>query len=330
MTTPPGWYPEPGHTGNDAPALERWWDGTEWTEYTRSAQDPASATAPLPGYPPYQPGDVVAGGAPAVRSRGRIAIAVVAAVVVVGAVVGGVVALTSNGSSNDTSATQPNPSASAPFGGGQSGAPSGGPGDQGQGGPGGGQSGAPSTAPSAVPSAEAGFLPDVLDGVSIPLPDGWSGGYDTSGKAVMVVGEYACPADATLSCARGGLNALPAKTAGLKATTAEAAAKEDISKAATEAYGTKAYGAITSHTQLKSEAVTVAGQKGYLVRWKVVTAKGDDGYVQSVVFPSPADSSKLVVLRFGFDVSSKAPTLSVMDTITKGVKETGSSSGTGV
>ncbi|MZE80665.1 DUF2510 domain-containing protein, partial [Streptomyces sp. SID5475] len=37
MTTPPGWYPDPGHTGG-GPALERWWDGSGWTDHTRQAQ----------------------------------------------------------------------------------------------------------------------------------------------------------------------------------------------------------------------------------------------------------------------------------------------------
>ena len=40
-TTPPGWYPEPGHTGN-GPAMERWWDGSAWTEYTRTAPPEAA------------------------------------------------------------------------------------------------------------------------------------------------------------------------------------------------------------------------------------------------------------------------------------------------
>jgi hypothetical protein len=37
-----------------------------------------------------------------------------------------------------------------------------------------------------------------------------------------------------------------------------------------------------------------------------------------------------VLVRFGFDINSKAPKLSVMDTITTGIKATGTSSGTGV
>ncbi|MGX1563967.1 DUF2510 domain-containing protein, partial [Streptomyces sp. NPDC055509] len=28
MTPPPGWYPDP-----HGPHLERWWDGTAWTEH---------------------------------------------------------------------------------------------------------------------------------------------------------------------------------------------------------------------------------------------------------------------------------------------------------
>ncbi|MYT04667.1 MULTISPECIES: DUF2510 domain-containing protein, partial [Streptomyces] len=29
-TLPPGWYPDP-----DAPLLERWWNGTAWTDHRR-------------------------------------------------------------------------------------------------------------------------------------------------------------------------------------------------------------------------------------------------------------------------------------------------------
>lgn len=113
----------------------------------------------------------------------------------------------------------------------------------------------------------------------------------------------------------------------LKATggTAEAVAKADIAANAEESYGGTTYGAITSHQVLASKAVTVAGQKGYLVRWKAVTSKGADGYVQSVAFPAPADSKRLVVLRFGLD-ADQSP--SVIDTIVQGIKvSTGSGSG---
>jgi hypothetical protein len=45
MTTPPGWYPDPGHTGH-GPALERWWDGSAWTDYTREPQGVVASRIP--------------------------------------------------------------------------------------------------------------------------------------------------------------------------------------------------------------------------------------------------------------------------------------------
>jgi len=375
IANPPGWYPEPGHS-DDGPALERWWDGTEWTEYTRTAQAPAgsvgsvgpvgSGYSPGYGYPAYpgypaHPGDVVAGGpGKPRRQRGRTVVGVIAALVVVGGVVGGVVALNGGSSSNATAA--PGPSAAAPGGpgpgqqggsggpdgsggglpggqgggqggfGGAGGGPGGGFGGGGlggaDGGPGGGLGGQPQ--PSAPSTTDPGFAVDALDGISLPVPAGWKGSTDQNGLASLTVGSYACPADTTKQCLRGGAFSLPAAAAELKATTAEAAAKEDISKNATDSYSADAYGGITSHKVLKSQQVTVAGEQGYLVRWQVVTKTGDDGYVQSLVFPSPASSAQLVVVRFGFDISSKAPKLSVMDQITSGIKVSGAAGGTGV
>lgn len=118
------------------------------------------------------------------------------------------------------------------------------------------------------------------------------------------------------------MNSAPALALEIKADEAKAAAEADIEKNAEESYGGESYGEISSHEELRSEAVTVAGKKGYLVRWKVVTGKGDDGYVQSLVFPSPAPEADglLIVVRSGFDINAKAPALSVMDEITKGIK----------
>jgi hypothetical protein len=104
---------------------------------------------------------------------------------------------------------------------------------------------------------------------------------------------------------------------GTDGSTAEEVAKADIAANAEESYGGKSYGEITSHDVLASKAVTVAGQKGYLVRWKAVTSKGSDGYVQSLAFPSPANPQQMVVVRLGVDVGE---TQSVLDEITKGIK----------
>ncbi|WP_151480390.1 DUF2510 domain-containing protein [Streptomyces albicerus] len=305
QATPPGWYPDPGQT-NDGPATQRWWDGRTWTEQVRPAE--SGAVWGPPGFPPGA--GPYAGAQPGGPRRGvRTAIAVAAAVAVLTGIGGGVYALTANDGSGggDSSNAQPAPT--------QPGGPQGQDGGS-QGGPDGGESAVPQPLPS-----EEGYATDPINGISLPVPDGWSGGTIQVGAQVTSKDSYKCPGDTSAKCTRGGAYSAPALALELKATTAEAAAKEDISKNAEESYGGKSYGKITSHEELSSEAVTVAGQKGYAVRWKVVTSKGDDGYVESLVFPAPANSKQLVVVRFGIDVSSEAPKQSVIDEITKGIKE---------
>jgi hypothetical protein len=335
QVTPPGWYPDPGQT-SDTPAAERWWDGKAWTDQTRAVGSAAawgpptqpSAAGPYPALPP------------GTGRRGlRTGIAVAAAIAVLAAIGGGVYALTKNDGNGGNSANSQGPGG---VNGGQGG-PGGGQG--GTGGPGGGQGGSgglsggsggqapapgqtPAPGDSGQPGTEDGYATDALSGISIPVPNDWTGQSGTVGAAVSTKDTYKCPGDTSQKCQRGGAYSAPAEVQGLKSTTAEAAAKEDISKNATESYG-KGYGTITSHTELASKAVTVAGEKGYLVRWKVVTSKGDDGYVESLVFPSPADSKSLVVVRFGVDDSSKAPKQSVIDTITKGIKVASGAGGNG-
>ena len=46
-TTPPGgWYPDP--TG--PPGLQRWWDGTAWTDQTQVAMAPLPSPRPNSGH----------------------------------------------------------------------------------------------------------------------------------------------------------------------------------------------------------------------------------------------------------------------------------------
>ncbi|MBY8882527.1 DUF2510 domain-containing protein [Actinacidiphila acidipaludis] len=336
-TTPPGWYPEPGHTGN-GPAMERWWDGTAWTEYTRTAPAPNAAQPGAFGYP-YPSGEVLAspGGTGGGRKSGTVALAIIAALVVIGGVIAGILVLGKDGKNDDAS---PTPGASAPQdqgkgnpqapgqtptapGGGQNGG-LGGDGGQGDGGQGDGGQGGGGDSTKAV---------DGYDGVSLPVLNGWKGASGQSGVGASVTtDEYPCPGDATQSCVRGGAFAEPAAALKLKSTTAEAAAKEDIAPNVANSYSSQTYGALTSHRVVASKAVTVAGQQGYLVRWMITTKSGTDGYVESLAFPSPGDSKKLVVVRFGFDIGHGAPDVSAMDTITSGIKadSSGGSSGTGV
>ncbi|KIF79621.1 hypothetical protein QR77_40345 [Streptomyces sp. 150FB] len=167
------------------------------------------------------------------------------------------------------------------------------------------------------PQAGPGVVTDAASGISIPILKGWTGLSGAAGANVST-GDYTCPGDATQKCQRAGVTSLPGLND--KGLSAKETAEKDIKANANASYGGKVYGKISSHQQLKAEAVTVAGQKGYLVRWKVVTAKGDDGYVQSLAFPSPSTPKVMVVVQSGFDVSDGAPKLSVMDQITSGIK----------
>lgn len=329
QATPPGWYPDPGQT-NDGPPTERWWDGKAWTDQTRPAGTaaawgppaqqlpggpqpaPPAYGADYPGYPAYpvQP--------PTAPRRGlRTGIAVAAAAAVLASIGVGVYALTKDdgsGAGSDRAGTQQGQ-------GGQNGG-QGGPGG-GSGGPGGsGGSGGPGESPSPGQSAApkikgGGTVPDPVNGISLPVPTGWTGQTISVGAQVTSDDSYKCPGNKEQTCTAGGAYSAPAVALGTEGATAEAVAKADIAANAKESYGGSSYGSITSHKVLASEAVTVAGQKGYLVRWKAVTANGADGYVESVAFPSPNDTKQIVVVRFGVDVGQK---VSVIDDIVKGIK----------
>ncbi|WP_406358169.1 DUF2510 domain-containing protein [Streptomyces sp. NBC_01635] len=324
QATPPGWYPDPGQT-NDGPATERWWDGTAWTDQVRPTgsapawDPPAPGTAAGPAYPaqpaypaypahPGYPGVVQSGSG---RKRGlRIGIAVAAAVAVLASIGVGVYTLTDDGGSGTSTASQEP--------GGRDGGTDGGPGDP-EGGP--GEDG-PGPDTSEPPRVESGSVTDGLSGISLPIPDGWYGQEGQVGAQVMSEDTYDCPGDASSTCTKGGAYSAPARALGTRGSTAEAVAKADISANAEESYGGDSYGRIGSHEVLESKAVTVAGQKGYLVRWKAVTSKGSDGYVQSLAFPSPAQPGQMVVVRFGLDTDQNQ---SVLDDITKGIKKAKSS-----
>ncbi|GHG85626.1 DUF2510 domain-containing protein [Streptomyces lanatus] len=329
QVTPPGWYPDPGQK-SDGPPTERWWDGKAWTDQVRPVgsadvpgppeQPPADAAASAqpaqlaqPAYPvhPGYPGEVVQSG----RRRGlRTGIAVGVAAVVLASIGVGVYALSADDGSDSAGSRQ----GQGGPGGGQGG-PFGGPGG-GDGGSGGGNGGSggqsPSPEGSEAPKVDSGSVTDPVSGISIPIPDGWYGQQLTVGAQVASDDTYKCPADTSQECMKGGAYSAPALVHGAKGDTAEEIAKADIEANAKESYG-KGYGEITSHEVLASKAVTVAGQKGYLVRWKAVTSKGSDGFVESLAFPSPASAKQMVLIRFGVDVAEGQ---SVLDEIAKGIK----------
>jgi hypothetical protein len=157
----------------------------------------------------------------------------------------------------------------------------------------------------------AGNAIDLVNKLTLPVPNGWQGGTNNDGYASLLVGQYTCP-DGSANCTLGGVTTGRIDGGG---TDPQAAAKADIDKAVKDSYPDA-----TGHQELKSEAVKVNGQDGYLVRWKVDVAKGNGGYVQTVVFPS-ADGKALVSVHFGFDIADKAPDVAVMDTLVKGIAD---------
>ncbi|GAP46599.1 membrane protein [Streptomyces azureus] len=238
-----------------------------------------------------------------------------AAVVVLASIGVGVYALTDNGAGGGSATSQ---APGGPGGPGGRGGPFDGPGDSGGSGGDGGSGGqSPSPEQSQPPKIRSGSVTDAVSGISLPIPKGWYGQEVAVGAQVTSDDSYKCPGDTASTCTKGGAYSAPALALGTKGATAEEVAKADIAANAEESYGGKSYGGITSHDVLAAKSVTVAGQKGYLVRWKAVTSKGADGIVESLAFPSPANAKQMVVVRFGVDADQKE---SVLDEITKGIK----------
>ncbi|GGJ01326.1 DUF2510 domain-containing protein [Streptomyces brasiliensis] len=280
--------PPPGwYRDPHAPHLERWWDGTAWTGHRR----------PPGGTPPPQ--------TPAKGTPGRakaVALVAAGAVLVAAIVTGAIVLGTGDEDGGSTTAnTAPTTTTSSP-------APS-------------------SPSPSPTPSEDPGRVVDQLNGITLPLPEGWvRPQYVAQDDVVMTTdGTYDCPGGIGL-CRHGLVSTRTASAA--DGTSSEALAERDIEDAADLAYdedlaGQRPFGGIESHQVVKSGQVAVAGRAGYFVRWRVRTAKGPGGYVQSLAFRSSVGSEAPVLVRFAFDAGPDGPPLSDMDEITRGIRAVG-------
>ncbi|MFE4215781.1 DUF2510 domain-containing protein [Streptomyces sp. NPDC056844] len=293
--TPPGWYADV-----NMPGTERWWDGTAWTGYTRSAAA-AQPVAPAP-----QPVRRGAG------TTTRTAAVTVAGLLVVAAAVTGFLVL-----GGDDSGTRP-----------VSGASTGAPPTATD------SASAPGPAPAEGPEDDPAVLVDQLDGVTLQVPEGWEKPENTLDDAstMRTAGSYTCPGDSGSFCYHGTVTV---RTAGTDLTDMKALAEADIGTAADRAYGRNTvggliHGGIRSQKDLASKPVTVAGRTGYLVRRQIATGKGPGGYVQSLVFPSAVGSETPVIVRFAFDAGQDELPLSLMDTITRGIRPVGDATGGGV
>ncbi|MDG9693713.1 DUF2510 domain-containing protein [Streptomyces mutabilis] len=305
MSPPPGWYPDPS-----APHQERWWDGSAWTEHRRV---PGAAGYAAPQAPPPSPLPPYAGGPGQRRpaggtGRAKAVALTTAAAVLVAAIVGGVLLLgEDDGGAPEAQtppvsspATDPAPVSTAPT----------------------------SSPPPSGPSADdPALVEDPLNGITFPLPDGWVRPRYVAEDDVMMTtdGTYDCPGDGGVC--RHGL-VISRTVTGKAESSPKALAEQDIEDAADDAYdrdpaGGKPFGGIESHERVGAGPVAVAGRAGYYVRWRVTTAKGPGGYVQSLVFPSTVGTESPILVRYVFDAGEEGPPLATMDEITDGIRPVG-------
>ena len=254
--TPPGWYPDV-----NMPGTERWWDGTAWTGYTRSAAatqpvaPPSAARTARSGH--RHPGRGGDRGGPARRRRRH--------------------RLPGAGRGRRRYATglaRPAPARGPPP-----------------------RTARPARRPPRRPEDDPTVLVDQLDAVTLPGPRRAGRSRSTPSTTpprCVRPGPTTCPGDSGSFCYHGTVTVRTAGGTDLHGHRRRWR-RPDIGTAADRAYGKNTvggliHGGIRSHKDLASKPVTVAGRTGYLVRRQVTTGKGPGGYVQSLVFPSAVGS----------------------------------------
>lgn len=304
MSPPPGWYPDP--SAPPAQPVERWWDGSAWTEHRRTPETvPLGQVQPGFGPPQAQPQTRPLPGGPG-GGRAKVVALATAGVVLVASIVTGVVLLGKD--DGDPQGGPPAPTTSEPV-----------------------DTPSPTspTPTTSAPDPDPSTLVDQLNGITIPVPDGWEKADSTVGgdPTVRTPDVYDCPGEGSL-CRHGTVYSRTATATDERSP--KALAQRDIKDAADRAYdedkvGMQPFDGIASHEKVKEGTVAVAGRSGYFVRWRVRTNAGPGGYVQSLAFPSSVGSEAMVIIRFAIDARTDegAPPLSDMDEITQGIRPVG-------
>jgi hypothetical protein len=162
--------------------------------------------------------------------------------------------------------------------------------------------------PSVPPVPMDGHLQDQLHGWSVPVPEGWEeAGHDGTYALLMVTGPYQCATPT--GCVRGNFSIDAAPAVGSDAET--------VARQTMASYAPQIYGQLADHQELTSAPITVAGLKGFAVRWRVVPQQGTPGYLLLVAVPTP--DGRFTTMVGSVDDTPKSPDRSVLDQIAAGI-----------
>ncbi|MCF2527928.1 DUF2510 domain-containing protein [Yinghuangia soli] len=305
---PPGWYDDPA-----GPGMERWWDGSQWTDSTRppSGQGfpPAAGPAampPAPAGPPPMP--VQYGGYPSApgtspdgkRNR-NIILAVVALLLVGGRGAGGVAAR--GGAYKKDEQAGGTPTATVP-------GPATGPGKN--------------TSPAPPPGpATDGTVKDPTTGITVPKLKGWEASTDDDSPALQRKDKIPCEVGASASpdddgnCYLGEIDVVYVEGPSLSRVVAEV--NGDINT-------NSDYRVVQT---VKDEATKADGADAHLLTFDIeenqkdAAGKSRTATMQLVFVDSPFQykgTTAYPVVFVALYTDPKGPPKAVMDTVRDGIK----------
>ncbi|WP_034269804.1 DUF2510 domain-containing protein [Actinospica robiniae] len=299
---PPGWY-STGETGPDGAPVERWWDGGGWSAMVR----------PL--------GGGTFGAQPPRRSPRTKTLIASATVVVLAAAGLGLYFGLHNGNPTTTAAQPDVQSTTNQGGNGLGGLGGGNGGGNGNGNGGGNGSGGLGSTPSPAPTVTGGSgstVSDPINGLTIPVPTGWTGNSgSTSGEGswpALATGTYTCPSALAQQNGSSSSSASTCTSGGVNLTTAQGTDAKTVATSNMAQFAKGNYGTLSSHSVVNEGAISVAGRTGYQITWSVVPDySGPSGTVQLIALPDPDLPGYMAIIDIGVDKSSKAPSLSTVD-----------------